>query len=264
VVTSAAEFEDVVYDVEDGLAWITINRPERYNAFRSQTVDDLLDCFNMAWADGTVGVVALTGAGEKAFCAGGDLKERAVSGNYGKSRSGKFEMIALQRAIRDIPKPVIAAVNGVAIGGGHVLHVLCDLTVAASTARFGQSGPKVTSFDGGFGTSYLARVIGQKRAREVWMLCEQYDAETALQWGLVNRVVPPSELRAEVTSMANRLMQMSPTALKFVKHTLNADTEGLPVTLAFDALDLVKKTDEAKEGSQAFAEKRSPDFGQFR
>jgi naphthoate synthase len=260
----AAKLEDVLYETEDGLAWITINRPERSNAFRSQTVDELLDCFNAAWADPEVGVVALTGAGDKAFCAGGDLKERAISGNYGKSRTGKFEMIALQRAIRDIPKPVIAAVNGVAVGGGHVLHVLCDLSVAASTARFGQSGPKVTSFDGGWGTSYLARVVGQKRAREIWMLCEQYDADTALQWGLVNRVVPPGELRAEVRRMADRLMLMSPTAMKFVKHTMNADTEGLPVTLAFDALDLVKKTDEAREGAAAFSEKRPPDFGQFR
>jgi naphthoate synthase len=260
---SSSKFDDVLYETEDGLAWITINRPERYNAFRSQTVDELLDCFNMAWVDPAVGVVALTGAGDKAFCAGGDLKERARTGTYGASRSGKFEMIALQRAIRDIPKPVIAAVNGFAVGGGHVLHVLCDLTIAASTARFGQSGPKVTSFDGGFGTSYLARVVGQKRAREIWMLCEQYDAETALQWGLINRVVPLDELRNEVRIMAERLMQMSPTALKFVKHTLNADTEGLPVILAFDALDLVKKTDEAREGSTAFAEKRPPDFSQF-
>jgi 2-ketocyclohexanecarboxyl-CoA hydrolase len=256
--------EDVTYEVENGLAWITINRPQVYNAFRSQTVDELIECFNRAWVDQSVGVVALTGAGDKAFCAGGDLKERAATGNYGKSRTGKFEMIALQRMMRDIPKPVIAAVNGLAIGGGHVLHVICDLTVAASTARFGQSGPKVGSFDGGFGAGYLARVVGEKRAREIWFLCDQYDAQTALEWGLVNRVVEPERLKDEVRAMAAQLMLKSPTSLKLIKHALNADTESLPVTMAFDALDLLKKTDESREGATAFAEKRPPDFGPYR
>jgi 2-ketocyclohexanecarboxyl-CoA hydrolase len=256
--------EDVTYDVEGGLAWICINRPEAYNAFRAQTVDELIDCFNRAWVDPAVGVVALTGSGDKAFCAGGDLKERADSGTYGKSRTGKFEMIALQRMMRDIPKPVIAAVNGLAIGGGHVLHVICDLTIASSTARFGQAGPKVGSFDGGFGAGYLARVVGEKRAREMWFLCEQYDAQTALNWGLVNRVVEPDQLRAEVAKIAAVLMQRSPTTLKLIKHALNADTEGLPVSLAFDALDLLKKTDEAREGAAAFAEKRPADFAPYR
>jgi 2-ketocyclohexanecarboxyl-CoA hydrolase len=261
---SESQLEDVTYEVEDGLAWICIDRPDAYNAFRGRTVDELIECFNRAWVDTEVGVVALTGSGEKAFCAGGDLKERASSGTYGASRTGKFEMIALQRMMRDIPKPVIAAVNGLAIGGGHVLQVICDLTVAARTARFGQAGPKVGSFDGGFGAGYLARVVGEKRARELWFLCEQIDAETALQWGLVNRVVEPEALRDEVRAMARTIMQRSPTTLKLIKHALNSDTDGLPVNLAFDALDLLKKTDEAKEGAAAFAEKRPVDFGLYR
>jgi 2-ketocyclohexanecarboxyl-CoA hydrolase len=256
----AQGLEDVIYEVDKGLAWICINRPHVYNAFRAQTVDELIECFNRAWVDPEVGVVALTGAGDKAFCAGGDLKERASSGSYGNSRTGKFEMVALQRTMRDIPKPVIAAVNGVAIGGGHVLHVICDLTVASRTARFGQSGPKVGSFDGGFGAAYLARVVGEKRAREIWFLCEQYSADKALEWGLVNRVVEPDELRAEVRELADRLLQMSPTALKLIKHAINSDTDSLPVVMSFDALDLLKKTDESREGAAAFAEKRPPEF----
>jgi 2-ketocyclohexanecarboxyl-CoA hydrolase len=259
-----ASFEDVSYDVDEGLAWICINRPDAYNAFRAKTVDELIECFDKAWVDSSVGVVALTGTGDKAFCVGGDLKERAASGTYGPSRTGKFEMIALQRIMRDIPKPVIAAVNGLAIGGGHVLHVICDLTIASSTARFGQAGPKVGSFDGGFGAGYLARVIGEKRAREMWFLCQQYDAETALRWGLVNAIVEPDQLRAEVAKFAAMLMERSPTTLKLIKHALNADTDGLPVNLAFDALDLLKKTDEAREGAAAFAEKRPVNFAPYR
>ena len=173
---------------------ITINRPERYNAFRGRTVEELIRAFRAAWADRRVQAVILTGAGEKAFCTGGDVKQRAETGDYGPTESGMFEIGYLHKLIRDIPKPVIAAVNGVAVGGGHVLHVLCDLTIASETARFGQAGPKVGSFDAGFGSAYLARVVGEKRAREIWYLCRLYDAATAERWGLVNKVVPADEL----------------------------------------------------------------------
>ena len=192
------DLSDVSYEVDRGLAWITIERPERYNAFTGHTVDELIFCFKAAWADRGIGVIALTGAGDRAFCAGGDQKQRAESGDYGPTASGLFEIENLHRVIRDVPKPVIAAVNGVAIGGGHVLQVVCDLTIAADHARFGQAGPRVGSFDAGFGSAYLARILGDKRAREVWYLCRQYDAATMERWGLVNRVVPGSELRAEV------------------------------------------------------------------
>jgi 2-ketocyclohexanecarboxyl-CoA hydrolase len=173
------QLTDVTYEVDHGLAWITINRPDRYNSFRANTVDELVKCFKRAWSSDEVGVICLTGAGEKAFCAGGDQKQRMETGDYGPSDSGLFELDMLHRVIRDVPKPVIAAVNGFAIGGGHVLHVLCDLTIAADTARFGQNGPRVGSYDAGFGTGYLARVVGEKRAREIWFLCRQYSAEQA-------------------------------------------------------------------------------------
>src|SRR5438094_355733 len=188
------ELTDVRYEVEAGLAWITIDRPERMNAFRARTVDELIHCLKRAWAAGDVGVVILTGAGERAFCTGGDQKQRAQTGDYGPSESGLFEIEMLHRIIRDIPKPVIAAVNGFAIGGGHVLHVLCDLTIASTNARFGQVGPRVGSFDAGFGSAYLARIIGEKRAREVWYLCRQYTADQMRDWGLVNEVVEPGRL----------------------------------------------------------------------
>src|SRR5579872_3000762 len=173
------DLTDTRYEVENGLAWITIDRPDRMNAFRARTVDELIHLFTRAWASSEVGVICLTGAGERAFCVGGDQKQRAETGDYGPSESGLFEVAALQRIIRDIPKPVIAAVNGLAVGGGHVLHVLCDLTIAAEHARFGQNGPRVGSFDAGFGTGLLARMVGEKRSREIWFLCRQYDAATA-------------------------------------------------------------------------------------
>ena len=182
-----SEFTDVRYEVEDGLAWIVIDRPDRFNSFRARTIDELIAAFKAAWVDSEVGVVALTGAGDRAFCAGGDQKQRAETGDYGPSETGLFEVEQLHRLIRDIPKPVIAAVNGYAIGGGHVLHVLCDITIASSNAVFGQSGPRVGSFDAGFGTAYLARLIGEKRAREVWMFCRQYDAKKAMDWGARQR-----------------------------------------------------------------------------
>ena len=260
------ELTDVLYEADQGLAWITINRPERYNAFRGRTVDELIRCFKAAWADSSVGVVALTGAGDKAFCAGGDQKQRQETGDYGPTESGLFEVETLHRLIREIPKPVIAAVNGVAIGGGHVIHVLCDLTIAAEHARFGQAGPRVGSFDAGFGSAYLARILGDKRAREVWYLCHQYDAETMERWGLVNKVVPGEELRDEVRKWADEMLEKSPTALKVLKHSFNADTESIAGigSLAFDSLEMFVETDEAKEGLKAFNEKRAPDFSSFR
>jgi 2-ketocyclohexanecarboxyl-CoA hydrolase len=257
---------DVRYAVESGLAWITIDRPDRLNAFRARTVDELIHAFKAAWADPTVGVIALTGAGDRAFCVGGDQKQRRETGDYGPSESGLFEVETLHRVIRDVPKPVIAAVNGLAIGGGHVLHVVCDLTIAAEHARFGQAGPRVGSFDAGFGSAYLARILGDKRAREVWFLCRQYDAATLLGWGLVNAVVPGAELRAEVRRWADEILEKSPTALRFLKHSFNADSESIAGigTLSFDGLDLFVASEEAREGVEAFATRRPPDFSKFR
>lgn len=260
------ELTDTTYEVDGGLAWITIDRPERYNAFRGRTVDELIRCFKAAWADKSVGVVALTGAGEKAFCAGGDQKQRQETGDYGPTETGVFEVDTLHRVIRDIPKPVIAAVNGVAIGGGHVLCLLCDLTIAADHARFGQAGPRVGSFDAGFGSAYLARIVGDKRAREIWYLCRQYDAETFERWGLVNQVVPLDQLRGEVRKWAGEMLDKSPTALKVLKRSFNADSESIAGigAMAFNSLELFVDTDEAKEGVNAFNEKRAPDFASYR
>ena len=260
------ELTDVRYEVDRGLAWITIDRPDRLNAFRAHTVDELIACFKRAWADPQVGVVCLTGAGDRAFCTGGDQKQRAETGDYGPSQTGLFEVETLHRVIREIPKPVIAAVNGYAIGGGHVLHVLCDLTIAADTAVFGQNGPRVGSFDAGFGTGYLARVVGEKRAREIWFLCRRYDAETAERWGLVNRVVPAAELRDEVRRWADEILALSPTALRFLKQSFNAETEHLAGLgqVAFSGLGASVDSDEAREGVTAFAEKRPPDFAPYR
>jgi 2-ketocyclohexanecarboxyl-CoA hydrolase len=260
------ELTDVRYEVEDGLAWITIDRPERMNSFRARTVDELIACFKRAWADPAVGVLCLTGAGERAFSTGGDQKQRAETGDYGPSESGLFEVEYLHRLIREVPKPVIAAVNGYAIGGGHVLHVLCDLTIAADSARFGQTGPRVGSFDAGFGTAYLARCVGEKRAREIWFLCRQYDAATAERWGLVNRVVPLGELRSEVRRFADEMLALSPTALRFLKQSFNADSEhiGGLGQIAFSGLGLFVDSDEAREGVAAFNEKRAPDFSPYR
>ncbi len=263
---STAENEDVLYEVKRGVAWITINRPHRYNAFRAQTVDALIACFKRAWADHEVGAIVLTGAGEKAFCTGGDVKERAETGSYGTPEWGVFDIQGLHRVIRDVPKPVIAAVNGYAIGGGHVLHVLSDLTIASENARFGQAGPRVGSFDAGFGAGYLARVVGEKRAREIWFLLDQYDAETAERWGLVNRVVPLEQLHEAAQEWGERIASYSPTALRFMKTAFNADSEHIAgiSRLAYSGLDVFTETEEAHEGSAAFAEKRQPDFARFR
>ena len=260
-------FTDVRYRVEDGgIAVIMIDRPDRMNAFRGRTVDELIYAFKTAWADRGVAAVILTGAGDRAFCAGGDVKERAETGGYGDTEWGTFEIERLQRIIRDIPKPVIAAVNGVAAGGGHVLHVLCDLSIAASHARFGQSGPRVGSFDAGFGSAYLARVIGEKRARQMWFLLEFIDAETAERWGLVNLVVPGDRLLDSALEWARTIVSYSPTALRFLKHSFNADSDHLSGIshLAFDGLEVFSETAEAVEGAAAFAEKRPPDFSPYR
>jgi len=256
------ELTDVRYEVENRLAWITIDRPERMNSFRARTVDELIACFTRAWADPEVGVVCLTGAGERAFCTGDDQKQRAETGDYGPSASGLFEVERLHRLMREIPKPVIAAGNGYAIGGGHVLDGLCDLTIAADSAVFGQNGPRVGSFDAGFGTGYLARIVGEKRAREIWFLCRRYDADTAERWGLANRVVPLAELRAEVRRWADEVLALSPTSLRFLKQSFNVETEHLAAVgqLAFSGLGLFVDSDEAKEGVRAFSERRQPDF----
>lgn len=261
-----SEFSDVRYEVKDATAWVTIDRPERMNSFRGRTVDELINAFKHAWADREVGVIVLTGAGERAFCAGGDVKERAETGSYGPTEWGTFEIERLHRIIRDVPKPVIASVNGVAVGGGHVLHVLCDMTIAAEHARFGQSGPKVGSFDAGFGSAYLARVIGEKRARQLWFTCELIDAATALNWGLVNEVVPAPELADTTAAWAAKINALSPTALRFLKHSFNADTDHLGGLshVAFDGLEVFSHTEEAAEGARAFAEKRTPDYRPFR
>jgi naphthoate synthase len=258
----AQQYEDIRYEIDDHTAVITISRPERYNAFRGKTVEELIGAFRSAWANKVVQALVLTGAGDKAFCTGGDVKQRAETGDYGPTESGMFEIGYLHRLIRDIPKPVIAAVNGLAVGGGHVLQVLCDLSIAAETARFGQAGPRVGSFDAGFGSAYLARVIGEKRAREMWYLCRLYDAATAERWGRVNAVVPGDQLLAEAKSWAAEIAEKSPTAIKFLKQSFNADTDhqaGLS-NLAMSGLDLFTASPEGLEGAAAFAEKRKPDF----
>ena len=261
-----AEFGDITYKVDNGLAWITINRPERYNSFRAQTVDELVLAFKLAWASDEVGAIALTGAGDKAFCTGGDQKQRAETGDYGPSESGLFEVESLHRVIRDVPKPVIAAVNGFAIGGGHVLHMLCDLTIASDNAIFGQNGPRVGSFDAGFGTGYMARIIGEKRAREIWFLCRKYTAEQAETWGLINKVVPLDRLHDEVREWADEILNLSPTSLKVLKQSFNTDTEHFAAIgqMAYTSLRMFGDSPEAKEGVAAFNEKRKPDFSPYR
>lgn len=258
------EFQDITYVVEESAAIVTINRPERYNAFRARTVDELIKALRLAWADKQVQSVILTGAGDKAFCTGGDVKQRAETGDYGPSESGMFEIGYLHKLIRDIPKPVIAAVNGVAVGGGHVLHVLCDVTIASENARFGQAGPKVGSFDAGFGSAYLARVVGEKKAREIWFWCRQYGAAEALEMGLVNKVVAADQLLKEAKEWAAEVAEKSPTAIRFLKQSFNADTDHQAgfSNMAMTALDLFTASPEGLEGAAAFAEKRPANFNQ--
>ncbi|HIW32573.1 MAG TPA: 1,4-dihydroxy-2-naphthoyl-CoA synthase [Candidatus Paenibacillus intestinavium] len=258
-------FEDILYETYDGIAKITINRPEVRNAFRPKTVMELINAFAIARDDANIGVIVLTGAGDLAFCSGGDQKVRGHGGYVGEDQIPRLNVLDLQRLIRTIPKPVIAMVAGYAIGGGHVLHIVCDLTIAADNARFGQTGPMVGSFDGGYGAGYLARIVGQKKAREIWYLCRQYDAQEALDMGLVNTVVPLAELEAETVKWCQEILSKSPMALRFLKASFNAETDGLAgiQQLAGDATLLYYTTEEAKEGRDSFKEKRDPDFKQF-
>ncbi|MEO1836707.1 MAG: 1,4-dihydroxy-2-naphthoyl-CoA synthase [Akkermansiaceae bacterium] len=264
---AGAEFEDVRYEKsEDGqIAKITINRPEVRNAFRPHTVKELLEAFNLAHEDQGVGVVILTGEGEKAFCSGGDQRVRGDGGYLGGDGVPRLNVLDLQKKIRTLPKPVVAMVAGYAIGGGHVLHVVCDLTIAADNARFGQTGPKVGSFDGGLGAGYLSRIVGQKKAREIWFLCRQYGAEEALEMGLVNVVVKLEELERTTVQWCREMLAHSPLALRCLKTALNADCDGQMGLMDFagNATLLYYLTEEAKEGKQAFLEKRPPDFSKF-
>jgi 2-ketocyclohexanecarboxyl-CoA hydrolase len=257
-------YADILYEKNDGVAWITINRPQVRNAFRTRTVRELTEAFGDARWDPTVGVVVLTGAGDKAFCSGGDQKERGQGGYATDERPMDVE--ALHSAIRHIPKPVIAMVNGFAIGGGHVLHLLCDLSIAADTAVFGQTGPRVGSVDAGHGTGLLARVVGEKKAREIWYLCRQYTAAEALAMGLVNKVVPLQNLKDEVEQWCRELLDKSPTALALAKQSFNIDSEQRAgvAQFAHTALNLYYQTEEAMEGRNAFVEKRPVNFGKFR
>ncbi|MFQ5417577.1 MAG: enoyl-CoA hydratase-related protein [Myxococcota bacterium] len=260
------DYEDVGYEIVESTAIITIDRPKRLNAFRGRTVEELIHAFQRAWSDRSVACVVLTGAGDRAFCVGGDQKEYVEKGSYGTSANGLFEVDTLQNVIRDTPKPVIAAVNGLAIGGGHVLHVVCDVSIAAEHARFGQAGPRVGSFDAGYGTAYLSRIVGEKRAREIWFFCRQYDAAQAERWGLVNKVVPGERLMDEALSWGREVAALSPTALRFLKASFNADSVAASGQgkLAFTGLEAFGKSAEAVEGRTAFAEKRDPDFSPYR
>jgi len=266
---SIKAFEDIKYDrgigTANGIAKITINRPEVRNAFRPKTVFEIKEAFSLARDDQDIGVIILTGEGEHAFCSGGDQKIRGDAGYVGEDGVPRLNILDVQRQIRTIPKPVIAMVAGYAVGGGHVLHLMCDLTIAADNAKFGQTGPKVGSFDGGWGASYLARVIGQKRAREIWFLCRFYDAETAYDWGLVNQVVPYDQLEDETIKWSNEILEKSPTAIRVLKAAMNADCDGQSglQQLAGDATMMFYMTDEAKEGRDAFKEKRKPNFKKF-
>jgi naphthoate synthase len=268
--SGAAGFTDIKYEIAEGMAKITINRPEVRNAFRPETLAELQNAFNLARDDDKVGVIIFTGEGSEAFCSGGDISVRGDDGYIGsdavgKKGIGRLNVLDLQVQIRRTPKPVIAMVAGWAIGGGHVLHVVCDITIAADNAKFGQTGPMVGSFDGGYGAGLLARHVGQKKAREIWFMCRQYDATEALEMGLVNTVVPVKELEAETVSWAREMLRHSPLALRLLKAGLNAADDGLAGVqqLAGDATLLFYLTEEGQEGRDAFKEKRPPDFGKF-
>jgi naphthoate synthase len=268
--TGGEKFTDVIYEVADGMAKITINRPEVRNAFRPQTLFELAEAFNLARDNDQVGVIIFTGSGTEAFCSGGDINVRGDDGYLGndalgKKGIGRLNVLDLQVQIRRTPKPVVAMVAGWAIGGGHVLHVVCDLTIAAENAKFGQTGPMVGSFDGGYGAGLLAAHVGQKKAREIWFLCRQYDANEALDMGLVNAVVPVAELEAETISWAREMLRHSPMALRLLKAGLNAADDGLAGVqqLAGDATLLFYLTEEGQEGRNAYQEKREPNFNKF-
>ena len=264
------QWRDIEYHVAEGIAKITINRPEKRNAFRPQTVTELIKAFDMARDDNEVGVVILTGKGDLAFCSGGDQSIRGDDGYIGDDEVaqkgiGRLNVLDLQVQIRRLPKPVIAMIAGFAIGGGHVLHVVCDLSISAENAKFGQTGPRVGSFDGGYGSSLLSRQIGLKRAKEVWFMARQYDAKTALEWGLVNSVVPLADLEKETVKWAKEMLQHSPLSLRLLKASFNASDDGLAgiQQLAGDATLLYYMSEEAQEGRNAYKEKRKPDFGKF-
>jgi naphthoate synthase len=260
------DFTDIRYErTEDGIAKITINRPEMRNAFRPQTVGELKEAFDLARDDSEIGVVILTGQGPDAFCSGGDQRVRGKAGYVDSKGVPRLNILDVQKQIRSLPKPVVAMVAGYAIGGGHVLHVVCDLTIAADNARFGQTGPRVGSFDGGLGSAYLARIVGQKKAREIWFLCRQYDAKQAQEMGLVNTVVPLAELETETLKWCREMLQLSPMALRCLKAALNADCDGQIGLLDFagNATLLYYLSEEAQEGRNAYVEKRKPRFDKF-
>ena len=263
--TTLASFEEIKFELCDGVGKISINRPEKHNAFTPLTVQEMSQAMEMCRQDPRIGVVILTGEGGKAFCSGGDQSVRGHGGYVGKDQVPRLNVLDLQMQIRRIPKPVIAMVAGWAIGGGHVLHVVCDLTIAAENARFGQTGPKVGSFDGGFGASYLARIVGQKKAREIWYLCDQYNAAEALEMGLVNKVVPLEDLEETTMAWTRKILTKSPIALRMLKASFNAELDGQAgiQELAGNATLLYYLSDEAKEGKNAFIEKREPNFDQF-
>ena len=258
-------YQEILFDSFEGIARISINRPQVHNAFTPLTVLEMSDAMNICREDTSIGVIVLTGVGGKAFCSGGDQSVRGHGGYVGSDTVPRLNVLDLQKQIRSIPKPVIAAVAGWAIGGGHVLHVVCDLTIAAENARFGQTGPKVGSFDGGFGASYLARIVGQKKAREIWYLCDQYDAQDALQMGLVNKVVPLDQLEETYVEWCRKILLKSPLALRMLKSSFNAELDGQAgiQELAGNATLLYYLSEEAKEGKNAFLEKRNPDFSKF-
>ncbi len=260
-----ADYTDIIYEHAGGIARITINRPEVRNAFRPETVMELMDAFARARDDASIGVILFTGAGTEAFCSGGDQRVRGAAGYVGKDKIPRLNVLDLQRLIRILPKPVIAVVAGYAIGGGNVLATVCDLTIAADNAIFGQTGPKVGSFDAGYGSTYLARIVGHKKAREIWYLCRQYDARQAREMGLVNVVVPLDRLEDEAVQWAREILEKSPLAIRMLKAAFNADTDGLAglQQLAGDATLLYYLSDEAQEGKNAFLEKRKPDFSKF-
>ncbi|GAB3275695.1 1,4-dihydroxy-2-naphthoyl-CoA synthase [Larkinella harenae] len=259
------EYREILFQYYEGVAKISINRPEKHNAFTPLTVKEMSEAMELARQDDRVGVVILTGEGGKAFCSGGDQSVRGHGGYVGEDQVPRLNVLDLQMQIRRIPKPVVAMVAGWAIGGGHVLHVICDLTIAAENARFGQTGPKVGSFDGGFGASYLARIVGQKKAREIWFLCDQYDAKEALDMGLVNKVVPLEQLEEATLEWCRKMLEKSPIALRMLKAAFNAELDGQAgiQQLAGDATLLYYLSDEAKEGKDSFLEKRKPDFSKF-
>ncbi len=264
--TSIRAFKDIKYErTADGIAKITINRPEVRNAFRPQTVGELKEAFDLARDDGEIGVVILTGEGHEAFCSGGDQRVRGKAGYVDAKGIPRLNILDVQKQIRSLPKPVIAMVAGYAVGGGHVLHVVCDLTIAADNARFGQTGPKVGSFDGGLGSAYLARIVGQKKAREIWFLCRQYNAQEALDMGLVNTVVPLAQLEQETLKWCREMLELSPMALRCLKAAMNADCDGQIGLLDFagDATLLFYMSEEAQEGRNAYVEKRKPNFKKF-